>query len=360
MTLAELAERVWYGHGTAAAAARAALAPAAVLFRAAAAGRSALYDRGLFGAHALGAPALGVGNLTVGGTGKTPVAAWACAELAARGARPALLMRGVGDDEARVHALLNPSVPVVADPDRVRGAARALALGADALVLDDAFQHRRARRDADLVLVSAERFDARAVRALPAGPYREGLGALARASVAVVTRKSASPAGAREAANALRPWVPGGAVAVVHLAADGLRRWDGDETRPLTALRGAAVLAAAGVGDPGAFAAQLRAAGADVALVRRPDHHAYTDDDAAELASRATSARFGPSPWVVTTLKDAVKLGPRWPRGAPPLWYVSQRVTVERGADLLAARLDAVAAAARRHAAPPTSSDPPL
>jgi tetraacyldisaccharide 4'-kinase len=359
--LATAAERVWYGRSGGAAAVRLALAPLAGLFRIGALARGALYDIGAFEAHHLGLPALGVGNLTVGGTGKTPVAAWACGELARRGARPALLMRGVGGDEARVHALLNPAVPVVADPDRVRGAARAVALGADCLVLDDAFQHRRARRDADLVLVSAERFAADAVRSLPAGPYREPLGALGRAAVVVVTRKSASPAEGARAADVLARRVPGGASAVVHLAAAELRAWHpeggagavGRLPSDLRVLRGATVLAPAGVGDPGAFAAQLAAAGAHVDLVRFPDHHAYGDRDVRTLMARAeaAAARSRGAVRVVTTLKDAVKLGPRWPRGGWPLWYVSQRVTVERGAALLAEQLDAIAQAARARAA---------
>jgi tetraacyldisaccharide 4'-kinase len=358
---ARLAEWVWYGRGTGPAAARAALAPAELLFRIGAGARSAMYDAALLRAHALGLPALGVGNLTVGGTGKTPVAAWACAELRRRGAHPALLIRGVGGDEPRVHALLNPDVPVVADPDRVRGAARAAAGGADALVLDDAFQHRRARRDVDLVLVSAERFGG-AARLLPAGPYREGLGALARASLVVVTRKSAAAERAAEVADALarRPGRP--EVAVVYLAADALRPWSrapephaAGAPRELASLRAADVLAVAGVGDPDAFASQLAAAGAAIELARFRDHHAYTPADAAALADRAGRRGAG-ARLIVTTLKDAVKLGPLWPRGAPPLWYVSQRVTVERGADALAARLDAVAraAGARGAAAPPT------
>lgn len=356
-----MAERVWYGHGRAVSVVRTALAPAALLFRAATATRGALYDRGVLHARPLGAPSLGVGNLTVGGTGKTPVAAWACAELRQRGAHPALLMRGVGGDEAQVHALLNPGMPVVSDPDRVRGAAGAAALGANCLVLDDAFQHRRARRDVDFVLISAEQFELTRVHLLPAGPYREGLNALSRAAVAVVTRKSAPPKTATAAADALARYVRAGAVAVVHLAAAGLRRWPGDvldapgagsmqasqgaDTHELDTLRAAPTLVVAGVGNPEAFAAQLADVGARVELARYPDHHAYTEADAARLAERA--ARGGPELRVVTTLKDAVKLGPRWPRGAPPLWYVSQRVTVERGGGLLAAHLDAIAAAAR-------------
>ncbi len=375
MDAARVAEWVWYGRGPGPALARAALAPAELLFRAGAAARGALYDARLAHAHALGLPALGVGNLTVGGTGKTPVAAWACAELRRRGARPALLLRGVGGDEPRVHALLNPDVPVVADADRVRGAARAARLGADVLVLDDAFQHRRARRDVDLVLVSAERFGGGA-RLLPAGPYREPLGALRRADVVVVTRKSSSAARAADVADALRARAPHADVAVVHLAADALRRWtggdgaadaggaadlgaggDADEVRPLAALRGERVVAAAGVGDPNAFAAQLAEAGARVSLARYADHHAYTRDDAAAIAARA--ARGAGGAWIVTTLKDAVKLGPLWPRGAAPLWYVSQRVTVERGAQALAARLDAAADAARARSSHATHATPP-
>jgi len=358
---ARFAEWVWYGRGVGPAAARTALAPAELLFRLGAAARAAMYDAAILRAHALGLPALCVGNLTVGGTGKTPVAAWACAELRRRGARPALLIRGVGGDEPRVHALLNPDVPVLADPNRVRGAARAAAGGADALVLDDAFQHRRAHRDVDLVLVSAERF-AGSARLLPAGPYREALGALERASLVVVTRKSAAATRAAEVADTLAGRAGRPEVAVVYLAVDALRAWSAAPephgaaaARELGSLRGTDVLAVAGVGDPAAFASQLAAAGAAVELARFRDHHAYTPADAAALAARAAGSGAG-ARLIVTTLKDAVKLGPLWPRGAPPLWYVTQRVTVERGADALAARLDAVAGAARARgaAAPPT------
>jgi tetraacyldisaccharide 4'-kinase len=354
---AAIAEWVWYGRGVAPAAARAALAPAELLFRAGVVARGALYDAGVARARHLGAPALGVGNLTVGGTGKTPVAAWASAQLRARGARPALLLRGVGGDEAQVHALLNPDVPVVADPDRVRGAARAVADGANALVLDDAFQHRRARRDVDLVLVSAER-GVGAVRLLPAGPFREDLRALRRASMVVVTRKSAPAAEAERVADALARRCE---VAVVQLALDAVRQWPGADTtggggraasggggeeRPLAFLDGRDVLAVSGVGDPDAFVRQLVQARARATPARFADHHAYTPADVSALVARAARGIT-----IVTTLKDAVKLGPLWPRTAPPLWYVSQRVTVERGGAALTTRLDAVAEAARAHGA---------
>jgi tetraacyldisaccharide 4'-kinase len=291
----------------------------------------------------LPAPAVSVGNLTVGGTGKTPVAAWVASRLAARGARPAIVLRGYGDDEPRVHELLTPGAVVVASPDRVAGAREAVARGADVVVLDDAFQHRRARRDVDLVLVSADRWTGD-TRLLPAGPFREPLAALRRASAIVVTRKAASPAAADRVAAAIGAAAPRVPVAIVALALDELRPWGGDGAgRPLATLAGRRVLAVAAVGDPGAFFAQLGAAGAAVERAAFRDHHAFSSADAAALARRAEEVET-----IVCTLKDAVKLGPLWPRLAPPLWYVSQRVAVERGAEPLDALLETLLAARRR------------
>ena len=125
-----LIERAWFGDGPVSRVAGVALAPLGWSFAAVVAARNALYDRGLFAADDAHLPALSVGNLSVGGTGKTPVAAWAAARLAERGAHPAVVMRGYGNDEPLVHARLNPGVPVIADADRVRGMAAARAAGA--------------------------------------------------------------------------------------------------------------------------------------------------------------------------------------------------------------------------------------
>src|SRR4051812_46970228 len=162
-------ERVWYGDSPGAKLGRAALWPAEHLYAAAVRLRGAMYDRGLLGITEAPVPVLSVGNLTVGGTGKTPVAAWAVARLRERGAHPAVVLRGYGDDEPLVHERLNPGTTVVRDADRVRGSRTAHAIGADCVVLDDAFQHRRIARTADWVLVSAERV-ARTTHVLPAGP----------------------------------------------------------------------------------------------------------------------------------------------------------------------------------------------
>ena len=348
MSVERWAEAVWYGTRARDVIARAALAPFASAFGAAAGARGRLYDAGVLRGQALPLRAISIGNLTVGGTGKTPIAAWVVAELIVRGLHPAVVLRGVGDDEARVHALLNPSAPVIADPDRVRGAAAAARLGADVLVLDDAFQHRRAVRDADVVLVAAETFGRRA-RLLPAGPFRESPRALRRASAVVVTRKSAAESQARDVVAQLEAQLHGTSVgvALAHLAPAELVRWERDDAiatarEPIATLEGTRVLAIAGVGAPEAFGAQLRAAGAHVSLARFPDHHAYDASDVASLAERADGVDR-----VVTTLKDAVKIGPCWPRRVGALWYVTQRVTLESGAPVLVDVLDAVAEVAR-------------
>ncbi|HET7458281.1 MAG TPA: tetraacyldisaccharide 4'-kinase [Gemmatimonadaceae bacterium] len=334
-------ERVWFDDGVGERATRLALMPLELAYRGVVGVRNAFYDHGVLTVHPTALPTVSVGNLTVGGTGKTPVSAWIAAELASRGARPALVLRGYGEDEPLVHEQLNPAVPVVVAADRVAGVARAKAdHGATIAVLDDAFQHRRARRDVDVVLLSADRWVAgRRRHMLPAGPWREPLGALRRASLVVVTRKAASPVRAEDALGAALRAAPGVASAVIHLAPGGLRRVAQDDddkvasdapdtARDLSALDGATVLALSAVGDAGAFHGQLMAAGARLTPgpVAFPDHYRFTTDDAARLAGEGARAEY-----VVCTLKDAVKLGPLWPRGAPPLWYVSQRVVLERG-----------------------------
>ncbi|HEX6058739.1 MAG TPA: tetraacyldisaccharide 4'-kinase [Gemmatimonadaceae bacterium] len=330
-------ERVWFGDGAGARAARLALRPLEAVYATAIRVRGALYDAGVLAIHDPGIPSVSVGNLSVGGTGKTPVAAWVARALRDRGAHPAIVLRGYGADEPLVHELLNPGIPVIAGADRVAGVTEARRRGADVAVLDDAFQHRRVRRAADIVLVSADRWDGR-VRLLPAGPWRESLHALRRASLVLVTRKAVSAEAAERVAMALLRAVPGVARATAHLAPAALRRvGDPGGIRPLDGLAGVRVLALSAIGDPASFRRQLEAQGALVDGVAFPDHHAFTAAEVARIARRAAAAGL-----VVCTLKDAVKLAPLWPREAPPLWYVSQRLDLERGAaemDALLARV---------------------
>jgi len=185
-------------------------APAEWLFGAAVRRRNRAYDR-RGGERVAGLVVVSVGNLSVGGTGKTPVSAWLARLLRERGAETVLLARGYGEDELLLHRRWNPEVSVVADPDRLRGARTALRGGAAAAVLDDGFQHRALARDADVVLLSAE--EGPPGHLLPRGPFREPLAALARADAVVVTRRTASADEARRLAERVRAAYP-------HLLAD--------------------------------------------------------------------------------------------------------------------------------------------
>jgi tetraacyldisaccharide 4'-kinase len=323
-----LIERLWYGDGPGAGATRLLLAPAERVFSGIAGVRDMLYDAGWLPTHEPAIPAISIGNLTVGGTGKTPIAAWIARELAARGVNPSVVLRGYGDDEPRVHRTLNPNIPVVLGADRVEAIRRARELGADVAVLDDAFQHRRVRRVADFVLVSADRWTP-AVRLLPAGPWREPLRAIRRATLIIVTRKVAADA-AVDAVNkrlaTVAPLVP--RVTVALRPAQLVRATDESQRAPVTTLSGTSVRMVASIADPGSFQAQLERLGARVDPFVFRDHHAFSAADVA-----AVTSGLGANDRVVCTLKDAVKLAPRWPRlgGGPALWYVSQLVMVERG-----------------------------
>lgn len=342
--MSALADWVWYTDGGGAAVIRAVLTPLSHLFGWAVARRNARFDRlaeatGPDALPSMPLPAISIGNLTVGGTGKTPVASWFVSRLLARGAHPALVLRGYGDDEWRVHLMLTPDAPVITDADRVRGAQTAVSRGADCVVLDDAFQHRHARRVSDVVLVSADQWHP-AVRLLPAGPYREGLAALDRATAVVITVKAATEEKTAAVLAALSRVVPAERIAVVRLLPGGLRGWpQGDGP----ALQGLTATLMSAIADPQAFERQLGASGLTVrGHLRFPDHHQFT---AEEVSKAVTVAQGGDG--VVCTLKDAVKLGPLWPRFGPPLWYLSQTVVVDRGAEVLEEQCDRVLAARR-------------
>jgi len=288
---------------------RLALLPAAAGYGAIMRARAAAYANGWLASHALPLPSISVGNLTVGGSGKTPIAIWVARYAAAKGLRPGVLLRGyAGGDEAKVHERALPGGIVVVDPDRRAGAERARSLGAQILVLDDAFQRLDVRRDLNICVVSAE--TTRAVPwSLPAGPWREGLGALDRADAVVVTRKRAPMEAAEALAAELAPRIKG-PVAIAHLGLSGLEGLVSGTKQAPEILRGKRVVAAAAIGDPDSFVGQLKAAGAAVQVATWRDHHQYGPEDLAWLAKASRK-----SDHLVITEKDAVKLRDRWPAG---------------------------------------------
>lgn len=306
------------------------LLPAEAVFRAAAELRGRAYAAGWLPAESAGIPVISVGNLAVGGTGKTPFSAWLAARCRAQGAKPAIALRGYGGDEPALHRELNPGIPVFVAQRRSEAAHAAAAAGCNVVVVDDGFQHRRLHRDLDIVLFAAGSL-AGNHRLLPRGPWREPLAAAARADLLVVTRKAGRSAVA--AVESLRQRFSGAGrphileceirpVALTPLA--GSRA----ESVPLGDLRDREVLAVAGIADPAALFADLERAGAKVQPRIFPDHHRYTAAEARALAAAAGGR------WVVTTGKDAVKL-----RGllaaALPAYVLEQEIRMDGGAELL-------------------------
>jgi len=308
-------------------------APLAPLYRGAVAVRGAAYDRGWLRSETLRIPVISVGNLSFGGTGKTPTVVALVRELVRIGRRPAVLTRGYGrrgrelqvvvgpeprqrveqvGDEPMEMARLLPGVPVVVEGDRVYGGMEAQRLGADVVVIDDGFQHRRLRRDLDLVLLDAG--DPWGGGHLPPfGRLREPLSGLRRASVVIVTKVPADWRGLlAEIEKKVKRIAPGLPVLAARLRPARVRvagTWRGPE-----ALAGERVLAFAGLGRPQGFAVSLEEAGAEV-VARRwfADHHFYSARDLDEIVRAATSVDAVP----VTTVKDAVKLPPD-----APAWIV--------------------------------------
>jgi tetraacyldisaccharide 4'-kinase len=326
-------DELWYGNTTRVRLARAAMTPLSWLYGGVIAIRNALYDSGALRVHSASIPVISVGNVTVGGTGKTPFSAYLVHELMAAGHHPAVVMRGYGDDELHLHARMNPGVVVVTGADRVAGIRKAATSGADVVVLDDGFQHRRTSRDVDVVLVSAENWrDDPGL--LPAGPLREPARSLDRADIVVVTQKSASDAQALAVMETVGMRHPRIDVAIAALQPDALVQAAGDASIALTQLRGERVLAVAGIGDPASFFAQLRQLGATVTELRFRDHHDYTTADSALIARESVGHKY-----VVTTEKDAVKLTRVWPAKGRELWYLSQAVRLTQGNALVASAL---------------------
>lgn len=330
---------IWHDASPAASVCRASLVPLALLFRAGVGLKNAAYDAGVRGARRLPRPSVGVGNLTVGGTGKTPVAAWVAERLRERGLKAGFVLRGYGGDEVRELEEKGGGA-AFAHPDRHRAASRAVEAGAQVLVLDDCLQRRDVAVDLMLALVSADAWGPRRWL-LPAGPWREGLGALRRADAVVVTRKIAAAEAAAALARELAGLTRLGQGCVAALVPTRMYTWPGMTPAGLETLRGRDVLAVSGIGEPALFARQLEALGARVDPCVFPDHHRFSDADVAAIVARAGGRT------VVTTGKDLVRLRERWPAALGALHVVLLGVTVEAGAGALADLLDRVATAAR-------------
>ena len=297
---------------------RGALAIAEPVYAGAMIARNRFYDVGVFKTHRLPWPVISVGNLTAGGTGKTPVVRWLAEQLVARGRRPAVLLRGYGQrgatfsDEQQLLQAYLADVPVVANPDRLRGAAIALERQpqTDVILLDDAFQHRKVARDVDLVLINAA--DPSGFGHVhPRGLMREPMRGLRRASAVILTRSDAVDEKQIEwIENAVRSSNKAAPIFRTVHEMIGLRRATTPASAPVDepvgALAGRTFISFSGIGSPTTFHDQLvRAGGKPVGSRAFPDHHEYRQTDVAALVRDAVSAR---AELLLTTEKDWVKL----------------------------------------------------
>jgi len=327
---------LWTSRRADAKAVRLALLPASGLWRAAMAGRDQAYLRGWLPTTRLPAPVIGIGNLTVGGSGRTAVTVWVARHFASQGIPAGLLLNGSPAVAAALAAAL-PQTIVVNDRDVAAAARLAMAGGARLLLVDDAFRRPGISRDLSLAVVSAE--TTRAVSwALPAGPWREGRErALARADAVIITRRRASA----EAAAALATELGGvvrGPVGVARLGLLQLRGLVSGTLQPASVLRGKRVVAATGLADPDAFVAHVKSAGGAVQVATWKDQAELRDEDVAWLAHAARRADH-----VVITERDAVRLRDRWAANVPePLVAVLELTWEENGAAVIGA-LDAIA-----------------
>ncbi len=286
------------------------LRPLAALFGALVALRALAFRRGVLRATQAGVPVVVIGNLTVGGTGKTPFTIWLAQQLQARGLKPGILTRGyggnargpravdassgpreVGDEPILLFA--QTGAPVVVSPARPAGAAMLKAAGVDLVLCDDGLQHLALARDLEIAIVDGWRGLGNG-RLLPAGPLREPASRLARCDVVVIN--GAQGPDANDSALDVARGHP--AVFTMQLLPGRARRLTGDrDERDLESFRGVPVHAVAAIGNPARFHATLRGAGLQLLEHSFPDHHPF---DAQQL-------RFDDDHPILMTSKDAVK-----------------------------------------------------
>lgn len=354
MSLAGEVERIWYGPAGSGGLLPSLLAPVAWGCRLGVTVRNRLYDSGVLPVKRPPVPCVSVGNLVVGGTGKTPVTKWVSRALAGAGLGPAVISRGYGGerkgpvvvvpgagaarlygDEPVMLALEQPGVPVVVGRDRWKaGVEAAENCGAKVLVADDAFQHRRLGRDLDIVVVDAARLFGNG-RIFPGGPLREPVASLARADVVFLTRVAAAGEALPERRALLASLAPAAKIVESDIVPAGWRLF-GPGMEAYGPPEGE-VFTFCGLANPGDFNRTLKEAGCRIRGGKSyPDHYRYGPGD---LESLARAADRSGAAAAVTTAKDAVRIE-SWP-GRVPLLVLDVELRLVAGEKLFREMVDA-------------------
>ncbi|MDR1268961.1 MAG: tetraacyldisaccharide 4'-kinase [Planctomycetaceae bacterium] len=278
--------------------------------------RNFLYNSGVFPTHQFPIPIISVGNLTLGGTGKSPLVAWLGRFFLEQGIRPGIISRGYGqsangvNDEFLELAFRLPSVPHRINRNRIAAAQDFLDSGnVDLLILDDAFQHRRIARNLDIVLLDAlEPFGYEHI--FPRGTLRESVTALQRADVVFLSRADLIEETQRRIIHdrvwKLAPDILWGEI--VHEPQSLAAVSETKTEIEISAIRGKQVLAFCGIGNPNAFRQTLESCGAEVVeLIPFPDHHQFNTEDIDHLEKTARRKNVD---LILCTMKDFVKIKP--------------------------------------------------
>lgn len=264
------------------------------------------YDANIFKIHSSGVRIISVGNITLGGTGKTPFVIFLAKLLNTRGASTGILIRGYGNDEWRMLRDKLRHIPVIKDRDRVRSAKEAKKLyNPSVLILDDGFQHRRLRRGLDILLVdAAEGFGNGQI--LPRGILREPLGSIRRADFVVLTKSDFGRANLDSIKLTLAGLKIKGTVLEAQYRPLDFLRLGASSPLGLDVVRGKRISALSAVANPEYFKYMLKNLGAELAdIADYPDHHDYTLADLDSVRERAKNLSCE---YIVITEKDTVKL----------------------------------------------------
>ncbi|MBN1782991.1 tetraacyldisaccharide 4'-kinase [bacterium] len=288
--------------------------------------RNRLYDAHIIKSFRLNARVISVGNITVGGTGKTPVVAAIARSLQARGKRVVIQSRGYGrkshgflmvsdtesvlttaacaGDEPYMLATTLPGIPVIVGADRLEACRNAIAhFGPDILILDDAFQHRCIRRDMDVVTMDTSAPWGNGAL-LPAGPLREAKHHLKRADIVVLTRAHEPDQKERRKQDVGR-WTNAPVTFSEHKPVEWIHLKSG-APMPLTAFENEQAIALSGIANPDSFLDTLRSCAVEpLEMMRFPDHHWYTPNDLKKIARVAAKHQAS---LILTTEKDGVRL----------------------------------------------------
>ncbi len=309
--------------------------------------RNLCYDRGVLKSFDAAAVVISVGNITTGGTGKTPLVIWLCKMLKEKSVSCAILTRGYKagkkklSDEPAILAKACPGAKVVINADRVSGAEKAVRdYHVDVLVMDDGFQHRRLRRNLDIVAIDAT-CPFGYGRSLPAGLLREPVRAIRRADLVVITRYDLAGeediAKLEDKIKKIAPDVASARAKHRHPYAKAMK----GEMFDIEQLRERTIFAFCGIGNPGAFLNNLKNYGLNISGSKvYNDHHCYTAGDVTDIYEEA---RYLGADMILSTEKDWVKTTLLWkPEDDIVLAYLALELEFVRGADIIEALVDGV------------------